>query len=136
MNFLKKLFSSDDSQTVKTKSENEALIGPLMDSALVKYRSVMSASRRNSIFDSDLDDLNDCIRLLDKVIELWPRYGEPFAMRGDMYNIRGQVNRNPLYLDIAISDYQRALKVGAKDVSNHSIYKNSIEQVKMVKGML
>lgn len=131
-----KIYEKKQDGTLKETVGKEAMVGPIMELAIVKYRSVMSASRRNSIYNSDLDDLNECIGLLDKAIELWPEYGEPFGMRGDMYNIRGQVNRNPNYLDIAILDYESALRVGAKDISNHAIYKNSIEQVKMVKRML
>jgi len=131
-----KIFEKKQDGTIHETAGNEAMVGPLMDLALVKYRSVMSASRRNSISYSDEKDLEECIGYLDKVIELWPRYGEPFGMRGDMYNIKGQVIRASLYLEMAIRDYELALKTGAKDISNHAIYRKSIEQVKLVKSML
>ena len=131
-----KIFEKRDDGMVHETAGNEALVGPLMEIALIRYRSVMSASRRNSIYDSDLDDLNECIGLLDKVIELWPHYGEPFALRGDMYSIRGQANRNSFYLDKAITDYQRAITVGTKDISNHVVWQNSIRQVKTIKNFI
>jgi hypothetical protein len=131
-----KIFEKMQDGTLHETVGNETMVGPLMDLALSKYNSVMSASRRNSISYSDEKDLDECIGFLDKVIELWPRYGEPFGLRGNMFFIRGQINRNRNDLEKAIQDFERGVQIGAKDISNHAIWKSTISQVNMVKNMI
>jgi tetratricopeptide (TPR) repeat protein len=130
-----RIFEKNQEGELQETAGNEAMVGPLMDLALSKYNSVMSASRRNSISYSDEKDLDECIGYLTKVIELWPRYGEPFGLRGNMYFIRGQINRNKNDLEKAIKDFERGVKIGAKDISNHAVWKSTINQVNMVKNM-
>ncbi len=130
-----KIFEKKKDGTLHETVGNEAMVGPLMDLALSKYNSVMSASRRNSISYSDEKDLDECIGFLTKVIELWPRYGEPFGLRGNMFFIRGQINRNRNDLEKAIKDFERGIEIGAKDISNHAIWKSTINQVNTVKNM-
>lgn len=48
----------------------------------------------------------------------------------------GQINHDKAYLDKAVEDYRKALEVGGSDPSNHTIWRNSISQIEMIKGMI
>lgn len=94
----------------------------------------MGAAKRNSINASDERELDECIGLFSKVIDVYPRYGEPFGLRGSMYMIRGQINHSRADLETAIEDFENALKVGAKDSSNHTAWRTMIAQIRAVKS--
>jgi hypothetical protein len=129
-----KVYAKSAEGSFRETAGDESLAGPLMALALPMYQSVMGAAKRNSINASDERELDECIGLFSKVIDVYPRYGEPFGLRGSMYMIRGQINHSRADLEAAIEDFEKALKVGAKDSSNHAAWRTMIAQIRAVKS--
>ena len=86
----------------------------------------------------DERELTECIGLLDKIIALQSTLvrGEPYGLRADMFFIHAQINRDKSSLDKAERDYRKALEVGAKDVSNHPIWREGIDNVRKVRSLI
>jgi ankyrin repeat protein len=122
-----------------TETKGDLSLAPvLFAKAESLYKKVMQAARSNRIMPDDEQDLTACINFLTKLIEVDPIRGSgaPNAMRAAMYFISAQVNRRKDQLDKAESDYLKAIEIGDSDPSNLANWRESLEQIRTVRGIL
>ena len=132
-----KIFERGPEGSLRESKGREDMIPVLFQQAHEKYQRVLAAARANHVTSADEQELLACIGLLDKVIELGPTIGgEPYSLRAAMFFVYGQINRDTTALDKAESDYRKAIEVGTRDPENPSIWRNSIEQICIVRGIV
>jgi len=122
-----------------TETKGDLSLAPvLFEQAVSLYKKVKQAARSYKITPDDEKDLVACIDFLTKLMEVHPIRGSgvPNAMRGEMYFISAQANRRKDQFDKAESDYLKAIDIGDSDPSNLANWRDSLEQIRKVRGML
>ena len=80
--------------------------------------------------------------MIDTFLELvesddsFPKRGEPYSVRGDLFLIKAQWHRDASALVSAERDYKSAIKLGSKDPSNLTVWRNDLESVATVRKAL
>jgi tetratricopeptide (TPR) repeat protein len=120
-----------------TRNEmNNSQITEVFEKAYKHYQIVMAAANTGRITPAVENDLYEALKWLDELCDLDVTHGEPRGLRGTMYMILAQIERQTGYLNKAQEDYTTAIKLGSRDQTNISVWRNSLEDVQRLRRLL
>lgn len=99
--------------------------------------SLLETSRRKTFSEWERmrDEIDSCIKIINKAIDMKPRRGEPFAVRSDLYRRYMMVELGEIrnsteargYLELANNDLKTAIKLGSDDDATRSLWEKTLK---------
>ena len=114
----------------------EADIPSLFDEANRHYQEVMRAAGTGQITPDAEREIYEALKWLDKLCEADVTHGEPRGLRGDMYMILAQTERERTYLDKAEADLSEAIRIGSANTSNAGIWRRNLDNVRRLRSLI